>query len=154
VRSGPPAVTTSRRATFELAPGNWTCQLVGNDDDGWSRPRTCSGTFTVISDEEGSQTLKIRNADTGERLESWRWTIVDDDEDDDQQDRVIGGLLLLSEADAAAEEAAAVAVTDAAAQRAAGAEPPTPQALLPWLALSGLLLPLSALIRRVRARRS
>ena len=77
---GPASPTTATTATFRLAvpPGaRWECQLLRNTSGGSSRWEPCGSTITVSVLRDGDNTLRVRDAETSELVDTWTWTVVD-----------------------------------------------------------------------------
>ena len=140
VRSGPPAVTSSREATFEFVPNtSWECQLLANGSGSNSRPVPCSGTYVVTVTGDGDYVMKIKNAKTGEAVDPWTWTV----DSTLASARALTGLMLL-------DEMSGEQTDELASPYRRTADP-----ALPLLALLMTLgLPFAAAARWLRARRA
>jgi HD-GYP domain-containing protein (c-di-GMP phosphodiesterase class II) len=128
IASGPSATTADRTVVFELRPGQWECQLPANATGSSSRWTPCSGTFTVTVRDVGSYLLRVRSAG-GDVADQWRWTVIGDGAVSAVAGRVLPAGLLEDP----------VATPDE-----------VPAALAALAALSGLALPLVAVVRRLR----
>ncbi len=76
ITSAPPPTTTSRSATFGLAPGQrYECKLNG-DGGGWA---PCSGSVTYTGLDTGNQAFHVRPVgdEGGPRPENYHWTVVE-----------------------------------------------------------------------------
>jgi HD-GYP domain-containing protein (c-di-GMP phosphodiesterase class II) len=147
VLSGPPAMTSSREATFEFVPDtSWECQLLANGSGSSSRPVPCSGTYVVTVNGDGDYVMKIKNAKTGEAVDPWMWTV----DSTLASARALTGLMLLDDvSDEQTDELASPYRRTLASPYRRTADP-----ALPLLALlMALGLPFAAAARWLRARR-
>ena len=162
ILSGPPATTTSRSAVFELADpptGSWECQIKGNGGGESSAWVPCDDVWTVTVQRDGEHSVRVRNAVTGQPAGSWTWTVVSTTVSAQGAVDPQAVAPVLSAGPAETGQPAEAAARDDAGvlgNAAAPVAPPTtaPVALLALALAAGAALPVAALARRLRSRRT